>query len=94
MNQAALEVQKRPALRQIVLMVAAARDALGIETGHRDVRSAADDLGKFDKSNFITTIGAMPEVALRGKRGEHNRQIRLRLIGTEAARELASSLVE
>ncbi len=93
-NPAALEAQKRPALRQIVLLVAAARDALGIETGTGDVRSAADGLGKFDKNNFINTISAMPEVALRGKRGEHNRQIRLRLIGTEAARELASSLVE
>ena len=92
-NQTALEAQKRPALRQIVLLVAAARDALGIETGTADVRSAADDLGKFDRNNFMNTIGAMPEVALRGKRGEHNRQIRLRLIGTEAARELASSLV-
>ncbi len=93
-NQTALEAQKRPALRQIVLLVAAARDALGIETGTADVRSAADDLGKFDRNNFINTISTMPEVALRGKRGEHNRQIRLRLIGTEAARELASSLVE
>ena len=92
-NQAALEVRKRPALRQIVLLVAAAGDALGIETGTADVRSAADDLGKFDRNNFINTISTMPEVALRGKRGEHNRQIRLRLIGTEAARELASSLV-
>ncbi len=92
-NQTALEAQKRPALRQIVLLVAAARDALGIETGTADVRSAADDLGKFDKNNFISTISTMPEVALRGKRGEHNRLIRLRLIGTEAARELASSLV-
>ena len=92
-NQSALEAQKRPALRQIVLLVAAARDALGIETGTADVRSAADDLGKFDRNNFINTVSTMPEVALRGKRGEHNRQIRLRLIGTEAARELASSLV-
>ena len=76
-----------------MLLVAAARDALGIETGTADVRSADDDLGKFDRNNFINTISTMPEVALRGKRGEHNRQIRLRLIGTEAARELASSLV-
>ena len=92
-NPAALEAHKGPAVRQIVLLVAAARDALGIETGTADVSSAADDLDKFDRNNFINTIGAMPEVALRGKRGEHNRQIRLRLIGTEAARELASSLV-
>ena len=92
-NAAALEAQKRPALRQIVLLVAAARDALGIETGTADVSSAADDLDKFDRNNFINTIGAMPEVALRGKSGAHNRQVRLRLIGTEAARELASSLV-
>lgn len=84
---------KSQATKQITLLVAAARDALGLRTGTADIRTAADDQRKYDKNNFTRTMQEIEEVALRGKPGSRNREIRLRLVGTEAARQLAQELV-
>lgn len=92
-NSQRLAVGKSPATKQITLLVAAARDALGLRTGTADIRAAADDLRKYDKNNFTRTMQEIEEVALRGKPGSRNREIRLRLVGTEAARQLAQELV-
>lgn len=84
---------KSQATKQITLLVAAARDALGLRTGTADIRTAVDDLRKYDKNNFTRTMQGIEEVALRGKPGSRNREIRLRLVGTEAARQIAQELV-
>lgn len=88
-----LSKQKSVATREIVLLVCGARTALGLDTGTDHIRAAAEQHGRIDLSNFMRTLGAMDQIALRGSPGSGNRLVRLKGIGVEAARGLASKLV-
>lgn len=81
------------AVRKIALLVCGARTALGVETGSKDIRQAAEDYKKYDR-NFMPILTDMPELAVRGKSRSKNRLVRMRVIGTEEARSLAASLVD
>lgn len=81
------------AVRKIALLVCGARTALGIETGSKDIRQAAEDYKRYDR-NFMPVLTEMPELAVRGKSRSKNRLVRMRVIGTEEARTLAASLVD
>ena len=87
-----LNKQKSAATREIVLLVCGARTALGFDTGTEHIREAADRHGRLDLPNFMRTLGAMEQIALRGSPGSGNRLVRLKAIGVEAARKLASKL--
>ena len=87
-----LNERKSAATREIVLLVCGARTALGLDTGTDHVREAAEQHGQLDPPNFMRTLDAMEQIALRGSPGSSNRLVRLKGIGVEAARELASKL--
>ena len=87
-----LSEQKSAATREIMLLVCGARTALGFDTGTHHVREAAERHGRLDPLNFMATLGAMEQIALRGSPGSRNRLVRLKAIGVEAARELALKL--
>ena len=88
-----LDSQPAAAIGEITLLVAAARSALGLETGTEHVRAAADAHDTLDPLTFDSTIAAMTDIALRGHPDSKNRLIRLRGKGVEAARALAQRLV-
>ncbi len=81
------------AVRKIALLVCGVRTALGIETGSKDIRQAAEDYKKYDR-NFMPVLTEMPELVVRGKSRSRNRMVRLRVIGIEEARSLAASLAD
>lgn len=81
------------AVRVIALLVCAARTALGTETGSADIRQAAEDHNRCD-TDFADALTNMQELSVQGKSSSRNRLVRLRVIGIEAARALAPSLVE
>lgn len=87
-----LNKRKSSATREVVLLVCGARTALGLDTGTDHIREAAEQHGRLDPSNFMATLGAMEQIALRGSPGSHNRLVRLKAIGVEASRELALKL--
>ncbi len=80
------------AVRDIALLVCGARTALGLETGTVHIRQAADDFGKVD-SNFMTYLLDFDKIGVRGKSTSKNRLVRMRVVGAEAARELAQQSV-
>ncbi len=81
------------AIRKIALLVCGARTALGLDTGSKDIRQAAEEYQKYDR-NFMPVLTEMSELAMRGKPHSKNRLVRLRVIGMEEARGLAASLVD
>lgn len=84
--------KKAEAVRQIALLVCGSRTALGIETGSAHIREAAEAYGKAD-GNLMSNLTTYEMIAVRGKKGSQNRLVRMRVIGAEAARELAQQLV-
>ena len=87
-----LSKQNSAATREIALLVCGARAALELDTGTDHIREAAERHGRLDPPNFMRTLGAMDQIALRGSPGSGNRLVRLKAIGIEASRELASKL--
>ena len=92
LKSAYLSEQSAEATREIALLVTAARAALGLETGTRNIREAALAHRKFDDAAFDPTVEQMMEISLRGASESVNRRVRLRGTGVEAARELAQQL--
>ena len=88
-----LEGPRALATRQIALLVAGARTALGQETTTSHLRSAADDRNKLDSSNFMKTLGDMQEISVLGKHGSPNRVVRMKVSGAEKAQQLAQQLI-
>lgn len=84
---------KAIATRQIALLVAGARTALGQETHTAHIRTEADNYGKLDSRNFMSVLRSMPEIYLLGKRGSSNRVIRMKVPGAEKAQELVQRIV-
>ena len=91
-KSAYLSEQSAEAIREIALLVTAARAALGLETGTRNIREAALAHRKFDDAAFDPTVEQMMEISLRVAAESVNRRVRLRGTGVEAARELAQQL--
>ena len=88
-----LEGVRTAATRQIALLVTGVRTALGQETATEHIRSAVDNYGRLDSSNFMSTLGKMPEISVLGGRGSPNRTIRMKVSGVEKAQELAQQLI-
>ena len=87
-----LSRQSAKAVREITLLVCAARDALRLGTPTKLIRDTASEFRRLDGPNFMTTIRSMKEVAVRGKPRSQQTTLRLRLNGLEAAQTLAQEL--
>ncbi len=87
-----LTESKAEGTREITLLVAGARTALGQETTTSNIREAADHFGKLDASNFMASLGTMAEISVLGKPRSPNRVVRMRATGAEAAQVLAQRI--
>ena len=92
MSSKNLSTSKSAATREIALLVLAGRTAMALDTGTHHIRDAAERHHRLDPANFIKTLGAMETVGLRGAPESPNRLVRLKVVGIEAARELAARL--
>ena len=88
-----LDAQKSPAVKEICLLVAGARTALGQDTATSHIRSAADHYGRLDTGNFMKTLSAMPEISVLGRPGSPNRVIRMKALGAEKSQDVAQRLL-
>ena len=91
-NSKRLASAKLAGTREITLLVLAGRTAMALDTGTHHIRDAAERHHRLDPANFIKTLGAMETVGLRGAPESPNRLVRLKVVGIEAARELAARL--
>jgi len=81
------------ATREVALLVAAARAALGLDTEPEHVREAAEHLNVLDAANFGPTLAQFDAVALLRPTSNTNRLVRLRGRGLEQVRFLAARIV-
>ena len=88
-----LSKSKAKATREIALLVTGSRTALGLDTEANRIREAADHYGKLDSPNFMTTLTAMPELSVLGKRGSSDRLVRMKVRGAEEAETLMNRLL-
>lgn len=93
MSSSALDSRKAAATKQLALLIAAARQGLGLEewTGVDFVRRACIDFGRYDESNFAAAINEMSDSFLIRGRGRQ-RVLRLRRPGVEKAARLVRDL--
>ena len=80
--------------REIALMVVGARTAMALDTGTEHIHEAAKRYARLDPPNFMTTLEAMDQIALRGAPRSQNRLVRMKAIGAEEARALAAQLAK
>ena len=88
-----LDSSNAVATRTIALLVTGAQTALARETTTEHIRGIAESFGRLDRSNFMATLGKMPEISVLGRRGSPNRVVRMKVSGAEKARELVQDLV-
>ena len=81
------------ATRDITLLIAGARTAIGLETTTHHIRRVSDNFGRLDSSNFMKTLGSMTDISVLGRRGSPNRVIRMKVSGVERAQELVKQLI-
>ena len=93
-NSKRLATAKAAGTREIALMVVGARTAMALDTGTEHIRETAERYGRLDPPNFIKTLGAMEQIALRGGPKSQNRLVRMKAIGAEEARALAAQLAK
>ncbi len=91
LHSSKLSNTRKGAVREIALLLCGARTALGLETGTNDIRKSAKEFNQVD-GNFMSHLASFEELAIRGKPGSQNRQVRLKSIGWEALWKLAQSL--
>ncbi len=84
---------KAQATREITLLVGGALTALGLQTTTSQIREVADDYGKLDSPNFMTTLTNLEEISVLGKPRSPNRIIRMKVAGVEAAQAVAGRIV-
>lgn len=89
-----LSKDKASGTREIALLITGAHTALGRDTDTAGIRAAADDYGKLNRSNFMSTMANMKQLSLLGKRHSSNRAVRMKFLGAEEAKRLAQKLVE
>ena len=80
--------------RQIAVLVVGARTAMALDTGTQHIREAAERYERLDPPNFMKTLEAMDQIALRGAPKSQNRLVRMKAIGAEEARKLAAKLAK
>lgn len=80
------------AIRQVTLVVTAARTAIDMATGTLDVRDAAEPYGKVD-DDFRQAIEAVQGIALRGREDARDRRVQLLGSGLDEAKRVAQDLV-
>lgn len=88
-----LDHSKSGATRQLALLVAASRQASGLEewTPSSAIRAVCTDYGRFDTANFASTLRSMgPVFSYRGK--GQNLEVRLTRPGIERAADLVHEL--
>ena len=88
-----LPTPKAQATREIALLVAGARTALGFQTTTSDIRTVVDDYGKYDSANFMATLTDMDEISVLGKPRSPNRVLRMRVTGAEHAQRIAQRII-
>jgi hypothetical protein len=81
-----LESAKTAGTKQIAVLLAAARQAAGIEekTKAQTIREVADDYGKLDPPNFAATIGELGDY-LSFSGGRMSREVKVKRAGYEEA---------
>lgn len=84
---------KAQATREIALLVTGALTALGLETTTSQVKDVADDYGKYDSSNFMSTLTNLDEISVLGKPRSSNRVIRMKVAGAEAVQAIAERIL-
>lgn len=84
---------KSEATREITLLIAGVLTALGQQTTSSYIREVADNYGKLDRSNYMTTLKELGEISVLGKPQSPNRIIRMRVTGAEAAQALAKRII-
>ncbi len=84
---------KAQATREIALLVTGALTALGKETTTSRIKDIADDYGKYDSANFMTTLTHLAEISVLGRPRSSNRVIRMKVAGAEAAQAIAERIV-
>ena len=80
------------AVRELALLVAAGRSAVGLETGTEHIRAVVDALEPPAACGVLAVLEAMDELVVRGDPQSPNRLVRLRGIGVEAVRALAARI--
>lgn len=94
-SSSTLATSKTEATRQIAVLIAAGRQAAGLEesgwTGAATIRSVCDHYGKFDTVNFGTTLKNMDDV-FQIKGSGQNREVRVKVPGYERAAALIDQL--
>lgn len=93
LHTSSFDTRKAVATREIALLIAGVRTALGQKTTTADIREVADGYGRLDGGNFMTTLANMTELSVLGKIGSPNRVVRMKVAGAEKARELAQRLI-
>ena len=93
LHTSSLDNRKAVATREIALLVAGVRTALGQKTTTADIREVVDDFGRLDSPNFMSTLANMTDISVLGKVGSPNRVVRMKVPGAEKARELAQRLI-
>ncbi len=85
---------KRPATREIALLVAGARQAAGVEdwTSVGTIREWCEEYGRYDSPNFAKTIADMDDLFQFSGKGQ-KREVRLRQPAWEEAGDLVGRLV-
>ena len=84
---------KRPATREIALLLVAARTSLGLDTLTDHIRESAEHYRKYDGPDFLSTLQKSEEFVVLGRPRMRARVVRLRRAGVAAAQELAQKLV-
>ena len=79
------------AVRELALLVAAGRSAVGLDTGTQHIRAVVDTLDSPAACGFLSVLEAMDELVVRGDPQSPNRLVRLRGVGVEAVRALAAT---
>lgn len=88
-----LDTRKAVATRDITLLMAGVRTALGQKTTTADIREVLDDHDRLDSRNFMSTLASMTEISVLGKAGSRNRVVRMKVPGAEQARELVQRFI-
>jgi hypothetical protein len=87
-----LESGKRPATRQLALLVIAGRQSAGLEewTPVSVVRAVCEHYGVYDSGNFATDVRSVEGVRVRGQGAR--RELKVTVTAFEAAGELVRAL--
>jgi hypothetical protein len=87
---AAFDSKKRTAMQQVMRVVAAARQAIGLEeyTATKVLRAACEDRGVLDAGNFSSALAAIDGDGLRVKGTGQSREIKVNAKGYVVAGEI------